>query len=184
MGYGLNLKKAIQDKKTTVYKVAKETGISSTTLYSCIQRDSEPSLENALRLSAFLGVKLSDLCDTSGIPGASFIGAEGNPNPGIEYLNEDPEWGLRDKIEEKLVPILLGYKTVDFDRFVVPLLMKYLVLSDRGMKIALEVIDALHSTHPDGMREDYLDEAMHGAFTPAQTKEYYRKLMAEYATRE
>ena len=57
-------------------------------------------------------------------------------------------------------------------------------LSDRGMKIALEVIDALHSTHPDGMREDYLDEAMHGAFTPAQTKEYYRKLMAEYATRE
>ena len=133
MGYGLNLKKAIQDNRTTVYKVAKETGISSTTLYSCIQRDSEPSLENAMRLSSYLGVKLSDLCDTDGIPGSTLIGEEGIPNTGIEYMSEDPNWGLRDKIEYKLVPILLGYKTVDLDRFVVPLLMKYLILSNRGI---------------------------------------------------
>ena len=44
------------------------------------------------------------------------------------------------------------------------------------MKIALEVIEALHSTHPDHIREDYLDEAKHGAFTPEQTREYYRKM--------
>lgn len=61
--------------------------------------------------------------------------------------------------------------------------MKYLILSNRGMEIALEVIDALHSTHPDGMREDYLDEAMHGAYTPEQTREYYRKLMTELEQR-
>ena len=184
MGYGLNLKKAIQDNRTTVYKVAKETGISSTTLYSCIQRDSEPSLENAMRLSSYLGVKLSDLCDTDGIPGSTLIGEEGIPNTGIEYMSEDPNWGLRDKIEYKLVPILLGYKTVDLDRFVVPLLMKYLILSNRGMEIALEVIDALHSTYPDGMREDFLDEAMHGAFTPGQTREYYKELMDELDRRK
>ena len=52
------------------------------------------------------------------------------------------------------------------------------------MEIALEVIDALHSTHPDGMREDFLDEAMHGAFTPGQTREYYKELMDELDRRK
>lgn len=175
MGYGQNLKKAIEDNKSTVYKVAKGTGIRATTLYSCIQRDSEPSLDNALRISKFLGVKLSDLCDISNVPGVGYLDPEAGAAPGVEYLVKDPDWGLREQIEEKLVPILMGYKTVDLDRFVVPLLMKYLVLDNNGMKIALEVIDALHSTHSDGIREDYLDETMQGAFTPEQTREYYRK---------
>ena len=53
------------------------------------------------------------------------------------------------------------------------------VLHNDGMKIALEVIEALHSTHPDHIREDYLDEAKHGAFTPQQTREYYREKLEE-----
>jgi len=174
MGYGENLKKALEDNQVTVYQLAKDIHVSPTTLYSAIQRDAPLSLENALKTVRVLRVKLGDICDISELENLGVLpGSEGST---FEDIYKDPGWGYRAEIEAKVIPILLGYKTVDFDRFVVPLLEKYLVLDNDGMKIALEVIEALHSTHPDHIREDYLDEAKHGAFTPEQTREYYRKM--------
>ena len=40
MGDGKNLKKYLDEKGTNVRKIAKATGISATTLYSIIQKDS------------------------------------------------------------------------------------------------------------------------------------------------
>ena len=174
MGYGGNLKKALDENEITVYQLAKAIHVSPTTLYSAIQRDAPLSLENALKTVRVLRVKLGDICDISELEELGVIpGPEG---PTLEDIDRDPGWGYRAEIEAKGGPILLGYKTVSFDQFLVPLLEKFLVLDNDGMKIALEVIEALHSTHPDHIREDYLDEAKHGAFTPEQTREYYRKM--------
>ena len=177
MGYGGNLKKALDENEITVYQLAKAIHVSPTTLYSAIQRDAPLSLENALKTVRVLRVKLGDICDISELEELGVIpGPEG---PTLEDIDRDPGWGYRAEIEAKVVPILLGYKTVSFDQFLVPLLEKFLVLDNDGMKIALEVIEALHSTHPDHIREDYLDEAKHGAFTPQQTREYYREKLEE-----
>ena len=51
MGDGKNLKKYLDEKGTTVRKIAKATGISATTLYSIIQKDSNIRFDFALRLA-------------------------------------------------------------------------------------------------------------------------------------
>ena len=50
MGDGKNLKKYLDEKGTNVRKIAKATGISATTLYSIIQKDSNIRFDFALRL--------------------------------------------------------------------------------------------------------------------------------------
>ena len=49
MGDGKNLKKYLDEKGTNVRKIAKATGISATTLYSIIQKDSNIRFDFALR---------------------------------------------------------------------------------------------------------------------------------------
>ena len=51
MGDGKNLKKYLDEKSTNVRKIAKATGISATTLYSIIQKDSNIRFDFALRLA-------------------------------------------------------------------------------------------------------------------------------------
>ena len=51
MGDGKNLKKYLDEKGTNVRKIAKATGISATTLYSIIQKDSNIRFDFALRLA-------------------------------------------------------------------------------------------------------------------------------------
>ena len=53
MGDGKNLKKYLDEKGTNVRKIAKATGISATTLYSIIQKDSNIRFDFALRLAKF-----------------------------------------------------------------------------------------------------------------------------------
>lgn len=50
MGYGKNLENEIKIRNLTVKKVADKTGISPTTLYSAIQRDSPVSYSNAIKI--------------------------------------------------------------------------------------------------------------------------------------
>ena len=51
MGDGKNLKKYLDEKGTNVRKIAKEAGISATTLYSIIQKDSNIRFDFALRIT-------------------------------------------------------------------------------------------------------------------------------------
>ena len=48
MGDGKNLKKYLDEKGTNVRKIAKATGISATTLYSIIQKDSNIRFDFAI----------------------------------------------------------------------------------------------------------------------------------------
>ena len=62
MGDGQRLKDILKEKNTNVRKIAMQTGISATTLYSAIQKDSSIRFDNALRLANALGVEVTDIC--------------------------------------------------------------------------------------------------------------------------
>ena len=51
MGYGKNLKQALDDKGMTVRDLCRQTDISPTTIYSIIQRDSSVRYDFALRIA-------------------------------------------------------------------------------------------------------------------------------------
>ena len=61
MGDGKKLKEYLDEKGTNVRRIAKETGISATTLYTIIQKDSNIRFDFALRL---------EICSASPFSGA------------------------------------------------------------------------------------------------------------------
>ena len=65
MGDGKNLKKYLDEKGTNVRKIAKTTGISATTLYSIIQKDSNIRFDFALRLANELQIDVNEICSAS-----------------------------------------------------------------------------------------------------------------------
>lgn len=69
MGDGKKLKEFINSKGTNVRKVAKETGISATTLYTIIQKDTNIRFDFALRLANALDIDVNEICSTSPFSG-------------------------------------------------------------------------------------------------------------------
>ena len=69
MGDGKNLKKYLDEKGTNVRKIAKATGISATTLYSIIQKDSNIRFDFALRLANELQIDVNEICSASPLSG-------------------------------------------------------------------------------------------------------------------
>lgn len=65
MGDGKKLKKFIDNKGTNVRKIAKETGISATTLYTIIQKNTNIRFDFALRLANALDIDVNKICSTS-----------------------------------------------------------------------------------------------------------------------
>ena len=65
MGDGKKLKEFIDSKGTNVRKIAKETGISATTLYTIIQKDTNIRFDFALRLANALDIDVNEICSTS-----------------------------------------------------------------------------------------------------------------------
>ena len=74
MGDGKRLKELIDQKGTSVRKLAKETGISATTLYSIIQKDTKISLDNGIRIAATLNMPLQSVCSEERMPDLEVIG--------------------------------------------------------------------------------------------------------------
>lgn len=58
MGDGKKLKEYLDEKGTNVRRIAKETGISATTLYTIIQKDSNIRFDFTLRLLKTLSIHL------------------------------------------------------------------------------------------------------------------------------
>ena len=70
MGYGVNLKKILNEKGMNVRTLARKTGISPTTLYSLIQRDSNLRFDYALRIANELEIDVKEICEASPFSGA------------------------------------------------------------------------------------------------------------------
>lgn len=69
MGDGKKLKECIDNKGTNVRKIAKETDISATTLYTIIQKDSNIRFDFALRLANALEIDVNEICTASPFSG-------------------------------------------------------------------------------------------------------------------
>ena len=69
MGDGKKLKEYLDEKGTNVRKISKATGISATTLYSIIQKDSNIRFDFALRLANELGIDVNEICSASPFSG-------------------------------------------------------------------------------------------------------------------
>ena len=70
MGDGKKLKEYLDEKGTNVRRIAKETGISATTLYTIIQKDSNIRFDFALRLANALDIDVNEICSASPFSGA------------------------------------------------------------------------------------------------------------------
>ena len=65
MGDGKKLKECLDRKGTNVRRIAKETGISPTTLYTIIQKDSKIRFDFGLQLANALEVDVTEICSSS-----------------------------------------------------------------------------------------------------------------------
>ena len=74
MGDGVRLKELIDQRGITVRRLAKETGISATTLYSIVQKDTKIRLDNGIRIAATLNIPLQSVCSEEKMPGLEVIG--------------------------------------------------------------------------------------------------------------
>lgn len=70
MGDGKNLKKILDERDLSVRSIAKKTGISPTTLYSLIQKDTNLRFDYALRIANELEIDVNDICAASPFSGA------------------------------------------------------------------------------------------------------------------
>lgn len=80
MGYGKKLKEYIDKKGTNVRKIAKETGISATTLYSIIQRDTRIRLDYAIKIANVLDIDISEINDEILLPDTEMMPPHGISN--------------------------------------------------------------------------------------------------------
>ncbi len=74
MGDGVRLKELIDQRGITVRRLAKETGINATTLYSIVQKDTKIRLDNGIRIAATLNIPLQSVCSEEKMPGLEVIG--------------------------------------------------------------------------------------------------------------
>ena len=64
MGDGAKLKQILKEKNTNVRKLAMAIGVSPTTLYSIVQKDSKLRLELAMLIANELDVNVEDICSS------------------------------------------------------------------------------------------------------------------------
>ena len=70
MGDCMKPKEILDSKGTNVRQIAKATGISATTLYSIIQKDSNIRFDFALRLANEFEIDVNEICSASPFSGA------------------------------------------------------------------------------------------------------------------
>ena len=152
MGYGKNLKAAIDRKGWTVSKVAKEAQINQQTLYTIIRRDSSVRFDYAVRLASVLGIDINSI-------------TANNPYDVEEYepklLNTHGE--LSDKINKKSYQKnRMGIELDLFDYKDQPILheliTKFYILDDEGRRQVIDSENLIAMRHTDKERESLLME--------------------------
>ena len=149
MGDGKKLKQYIDERGTNVRKVAKATGISATTLYTIISKDSNIRFDYALRLANELEIDVNEICSASPFSGEL---KEDEVYPTIKDTK-----GLLDATRVKgylkgsMYPLMMLYGKVampDVDH----MLTTFYELDDEARQEVIEIMDIKHKTHADPER--------------------------------
>lgn len=147
MGYGTNLKNALKERHMTVKELSRQAGISATTLYSVITRDSSVRYDHALRIANVLDINTDLICKENPL-------AEGATLP--ELL---PEAGglltgtnKRSYIKHRTTDILMLYEYEELPQ-VDQLLANFYVLDDQSREYIFDILSSTIKKHSDGKRK-------------------------------
>lgn len=156
MGDGKKLKEFIDSKGTNVRKVAKETGISATTLYTIIQKDTNIRFDFALRLANALDIDVNEICSTSPFSG-KMIPLETLPDfpSGINEALDSSR--IKTYLKNSLYPLmaLFGKNSMpDVDN----LLTSFYQLDDEARQEIVETIQFKLKYHKDPERAEQIKE--------------------------
>lgn len=152
MGDGKKLKEHIDNKGTNVRKIAKETGISATTLYTIIQKDANIRFDFALRLANALDIDVNEICSTS-----PFSNSASN----LDTLPELPS-GLNAALDSSRIKTYLKYSLYPlmnlFGKNSMPdvdcLLTSFYQLDDEARKEVVDTIQLKLQYHRDAERAE------------------------------
>ena len=156
MGDGKKLKECLDMKGTNVRRIAKETGISPTTLYTIIQKDTNIRFDFGLRLANALEIDVNEICSAS--PFSGDVSAE-DVYPALPSgLNEALDTTrIKTYLTNSLYPLmyLFGKKSMpDVDR----LLTLFYQLDDEARKEVVETIQFKLQYHKDEERAEQVKQ--------------------------
>ena len=154
MGDGKKLKEFLDSKGTNVRQIAKAAGISATTLYSVIQKDSNIRFDFALRLANELKIDVNEICSNSPV---SVVITEEEIYPDLPDGLDGALDGNRVKtyLKNSMYPLLylFGKNSMpDVDK----LLTSFYQLDDEVRKEIVETIHFKLKYHKDQERAEQL----------------------------
>ena len=150
MGYGINLKRILDEKHMSVKELSRRAGISATTLYSVIARDSSVRYDHALRIANILGIDTDLICKENPL-------SEGDILP--ELLSEAggklTSINKKSYIRNRTTDILMLYDYSDLPQ-VDQLLANYFILDDQSREYIFEILSSATKKHTDADRKKKL----------------------------
>lgn len=153
MGYGQNLKDAINKKGWTVAKCAKEAHMKQQTLYTMIRRDRSIRYDFAIRLASVLGIEINELTKENPYDVEIFEPALPESKGELSELHNRRAYRKMrmnielDLFEHKDYPILHE------------LITKFFILDDEGRRQIIDSENLVAMRHTDENRKLQLTEA-------------------------
>ncbi|MCR4749329.1 MAG: helix-turn-helix domain-containing protein [Lachnospiraceae bacterium] len=152
MGDGKNLKKILDEKGMNVRQIARKTGISPTTLYSLIQRDSNLRFDYALRIANELEIDVNSICEASPFSGA-LQESEIYPSIPNDIYGLLDETRVKGYLKNSLYPLMYLYgknHMPDVDN----LLTSFYQLDDEARKEVVDTVRLKLEYHRDPKRAE------------------------------
>jgi len=149
MGDGRRLKEILDERNMSVRSVAKQAGISPTTLYTIVQNDTAIRFDFALRIANVLDIETSEIC--SKMPYEQNSGEEVLPKlpSGLDDMMDGNR--IKRYLNNSLYP-LMNYFGKDNLPMVDQHLTNYYMLNDEGRKEVDQFIDSLLKIKKDPER--------------------------------
>ena len=149
MGDGRRLKEILDERNMSVRSVAKQAGISPTTLYTIVQNDTAIRFDFALRIANVLDIETSEIC--SKMPYEQNSGEEVLPKlpSGLDDMMDGNR--IKRYLNNSLYP-LMNYFGKDNLPMVDQHLTNYYMLNDDGRKDVDQFIEALLKIKKDPER--------------------------------
>ena len=149
MGDGRRLKEILDERNMSVRSVAKQAGISPTTLYTIVQNDTAIRFDFALRIANVLDIETSEIC--SKMPYEQNSGEEVLPKlpSGLDDMMDGNR--IKRYLNNSLYP-LMNYFGKDNLPMVDQHLTNYYMLNDEGRKDVDQFIESLLKIKKDPER--------------------------------
>ena len=149
MGDGRRLKEILDERNMSVRSVAKQAGISPTTLYTIVQNDTAIRFDFALRIANVLDIETSEIC--SKMPYEQNTGEKVLPKlpSGLDDMMDGNR--IKRYLNNSLYP-LMNYFGKDNLPMVDQHLTNYYMLNDEGRKEVDQFIDSLLKIKKDPER--------------------------------